>query len=100
MAGHQTLEYVTDVTLGSGNVTRTLLVLSLMPIVGTAQDPSPLQPDRPIQCERCEAWNRHVEPYRVFGNTYNVGVAGLSAILIASDDGHILVDGDCRNQPR
>ena len=73
-------------------VTRALLVLSLVPIVGTSQDRSPWQPDRPIRCERCDAWNRPVEPYRVFGNTYYVGVAGLSAILITSDDGHILVD--------
>jgi metallo-beta-lactamase class B len=74
-------------------VTTALLVLSLVPIVGTAQDRSSWRLDPPIQCERCDAWNRPVEPYRVFGNTYYVGVAGLSAILITSDDGHILVDG-------
>jgi metallo-beta-lactamase class B len=33
------------------------------------------------------------QPFRVYGNTYYVGVAGLSAILIASNKGSILLDG-------
>jgi hypothetical protein len=32
------------------------------------------------------------DPFRVFGNAHYVGVAGLSAILITSDSGHILLD--------
>jgi metallo-beta-lactamase class B len=38
-------------------------------------------------------WNLPQTPFRVFGNTYYVGTAGLSAILITSDAGHILIDG-------
>jgi metallo-beta-lactamase class B len=38
-------------------------------------------------------WNTPHEPFRIFGNTYYVGTAGLSSILIASDAGHILIDG-------
>jgi metallo-beta-lactamase class B len=38
-------------------------------------------------------WNAPQEPFRIFGNTYYVGTAGLSAILITSDAGHILIDG-------
>lgn len=38
-------------------------------------------------------WNIPQAPFRIFGNTFYVGTAGLSAILITSDDGHILVDG-------
>jgi metallo-beta-lactamase class B len=38
-------------------------------------------------------WNTPHEPFRIFGNTYYVGTAGLSAILITSKAGHILVDG-------
>jgi metallo-beta-lactamase class B len=52
-----------------------------------------LQPDRPIDCPSCEEWNRGQKPFRVFGNTYYVGVAGLSSILIASGDDLILIDG-------
>lgn len=40
-----------------------------------------------------EDWNTPHEPFRLFGNTYYVGTAGLSAILITSDAGHILIDG-------
>jgi metallo-beta-lactamase class B len=38
-------------------------------------------------------WNVPQPPFRIFGNTYYVGTAGLSAILITSDGGHILIDG-------
>ena len=38
-------------------------------------------------------WNTPHEAFRIHGNTYYVGTAGLSAILITSDAGHILIDG-------
>src|SRR5687767_3214485 len=44
-------------------------------------------------CEACAEWNRSQRPYRIFGNTYYVGPRGLSAILITSDQGHVLIDG-------
>ncbi len=47
-----------------------------------------------IDCKNCEAWNQEQAPFRVFGNTYYVGVRGLSAVLITSADGHVLIDGD------
>ncbi len=37
-------------------------------------------------------WTRSYEPHRVIGNLYAVGNAGLSAYLITTDDGHILVN--------
>jgi metallo-beta-lactamase class B len=52
-----------------------------------------LEPDPPKLCSSCEAWNVPQEPFRVFGNTYYVGTAGLSSILIASKQGLILLDG-------
>ena len=48
---------------------------------------------QPIACLQCEAWNRDVAPFRILGNTYYVGVEGLSAVLITGDDGHVLIDG-------
>lgn len=39
------------------------------------------------------AWNRPVEPFRVAGNIYYVGVAGVSSFLITTPEGHILLDG-------
>jgi metallo-beta-lactamase class B len=47
-----------------------------------------------IDCENCAAWNQEQAPFRIFGNTYYVGVRGLSAVLITSRDGHVLIDGD------
>lgn len=47
----------------------------------------------PIDCESCEGWNRDQAPFRIFGNTYYVGVRGLSSVLVTSPDGHILIDG-------
>ncbi len=38
-------------------------------------------------------WNRPVEPFRVAGNLYYVGVEGVAAYLLATDEGHVLVDG-------
>ena len=50
--------------------------------------------DPPAACDDCAAWNADQKPFRVFGNTYYVGVRGLSSILITSDQGHVLIDGD------
>ena len=33
-----------------------------------------------------------MDPFRLFGNTYYVGTAGLSSILVTSERGHILLD--------
>lgn len=51
-----------------------------------------LQPDAPKSCTSCAGWNADLAPFQVYGNTYYVGTAGLSAVLILSPDGHILID--------
>jgi metallo-beta-lactamase class B len=58
-----------------------------------AQAPSGLRPDPPHKCVDCDEWNRPYEPFRVFGNTYYVGAAGVSALLITGSAGSILLDG-------
>lgn len=45
-------------------------------------------------CSSCADWNRPQAPFRIFGNTYYVGPHGLSSILITSDAGNFLIDGD------
>lgn len=40
-----------------------------------------------------ENWNDPQDPFAVFGDTYYVGTRGLSAVLITSPQGHILIDG-------
>jgi metallo-beta-lactamase class B len=37
-------------------------------------------------------WNRPVEPFRIVGNVYYVGASGVSAFLITTPAGHILLD--------
>lgn len=44
-------------------------------------------------CPSCAEWNASQPPFRVFGNTYYVGTRGLGAVLITSDQGHVLIDG-------
>ena len=58
-----------------------------------AQGQPAVRADAPIKCDACDEWNQPREPFRIFGNAYFVGTAGLSAILITSDRGHILLDG-------
>jgi metallo-beta-lactamase class B len=53
------------------------------------------QVDRPdtLQCSSCAEWNAPQRPFQIFGNTYYVGTHGLSAILVTSLSGHVLIDG-------
>jgi len=39
------------------------------------------------------SWNRPVEPYRIAGNIYYVGASDITSYLIATPEGHILLDG-------
>lgn len=66
---------------------------TLLSLAAAAADRPALQADPPKKCDSCDDWNAPREPFRVFGNTYFVGPAGLGAVLIASDEGHILLDG-------
>jgi metallo-beta-lactamase class B len=45
------------------------------------------------QCSSCAEWNAPRRPLRIYGNTYYVGTQGLSAILVTSRQGHVLIDG-------
>lgn len=70
----------------------------LLPVLTACADAGPtvlekLVVDTAIDCHYCESWNQPQEPFRIYGNTYYVGVAGLSSILIDSGDGLVLLDG-------
>jgi metallo-beta-lactamase class B len=71
---------------------KTAAVLALALLL-PAQKTAVVNPDPPIVCDSCDAWNAAREPFKVFGNTYFVGTAGLGSVLITSDAGHILLDG-------
>ena len=57
---------------------------------GASADASDFDP--PVECRSCDAWNAPQDPFRIHGNTWYVGVAGLSAILIDTGDGLVLLD--------
>lgn len=46
-----------------------------------------------IDCTSCAEWNKPVAPFTIYANTYYVGTAGLSSILVTSPQGHVLLDG-------
>ena len=69
------------------------ICIGLFACLLTACGPKELEPDAAFECSNCENWNQSQEPFRIYGNTWYVGTAGLSSLLIETDDGLILVDG-------
>lgn len=57
--------------------------------VATATVP---QPTDPIRCADNAGWNAPATPRQIFANSWYVGTCGISAILITSPQGHILID--------
>lgn len=62
------------------------VVLGLSGIRADGQQPA-------AACDACAEWNRPQAPFQLFANTYYVGPRGLSAILVTSSQGHVLIDG-------
>jgi metallo-beta-lactamase class B len=48
----------------------------------------------PASAQTAAEWNKPQAPFKIYGDTYYVGVHGLSAILIVGSQGNILIDGD------
>jgi metallo-beta-lactamase class B len=84
---------MTDQRVSASGLAR-LVLGAVALLAGSAALASPVEADAPKVCGQCATWNREQEPFRVFGNTYYVGVAGLTAVLVVSKDGLILLDGD------
>jgi len=57
-------------------------LLFLLPVLAMAQaDPT------------SRSWNQPVEPFRIAGNLYYVGANDIASYLVATPEGHILLDG-------
>ncbi|QJU58065.1 subclass B3 metallo-beta-lactamase [Sphingomonas sp. AP4-R1] len=54
---------------------------------------APLAPALAQSAETRVGWNRPFEPFRIRGNLYYVGTAGLSSYLLTGKAGHVLIDG-------
>lgn len=50
--------------------------------------------EAPRRSSWSDTWNQPQSPVPIFGNSYYVGTRGLSAVLITSEAGHVLLDGD------
>lgn len=55
--------------------------------------PKQLEADEAFVCDRCVDWNQPQAPFRIYGNTWYVGTAGLSSILVETGDDLVLFDG-------
>lgn len=70
------------------------LTASLLAVTATAAPATQADYDQPTKCDSCAQWNQPTAPFKIHGSTYYVGVRGLSAVLIATPQGLILLDGD------
>lgn len=52
------------------------------------------------ECSDWDEWDKRAQPFRVHGNTYHVGTCGISAVLVAGPEGHVLIDSGTRNGAR
>jgi metallo-beta-lactamase class B len=68
-----------------------LIVAAFLLTAGSARM-STAQAELPYAKERIE-WNKPLAPFRVIGNIYYVGTAGVSTFLIVTPKGNILTDG-------
>jgi metallo-beta-lactamase class B len=68
-----------------------LLGVLAVPLRLAAQPGSAGQANPP--CPSCAEWLAPQRPFRIYGNTYFVGTHGLSAVLVTSPRGHVLIDG-------
>lgn len=65
-------------------------------IVRAEAGDEPAQPvavDLTKACEGRDGWSDSAPPAHVFGNTWFVGTCGITALLVTSDAGHVLLDG-------
>jgi metallo-beta-lactamase class B len=73
--------------------------LALMAAVAFALGPSALHDAHKqgrrlaVACKGKDGWTDHAPPARIHGNTYFVGTCGITALLLVSAHGHVLIDG-------
>lgn len=69
-------------------------LLAAAPLVLGAQGADGVRAVPPTpDCPSCAEWNAPQRPFRIHGDSWYVGTHGLSAILVTSPQGHVLLDG-------
>jgi metallo-beta-lactamase class B len=70
------------------------LILALASQGPEAVKPSSAHADEaPFVCSQCEEWNQPQKPFKLHGRSFYVGTRGLSAVVIQTGAGLILMDG-------
>ena len=67
------------------------LLILLFIYTDAAQAASPAA--TPARCPQNPTWSDPARPAHIYGNTWYVGTCGISALLITSPKGHLLLDG-------
>jgi metallo-beta-lactamase class B len=72
--------------------------LSLLPLalIASGTHAASIAEAPPADAKACAAdadWNEPAQPRRIYGNSWYVGTCGITAILITSPEGHMLIDG-------
>lgn len=75
-----------------------LVALLVLPAVAAAQAPPSPSAPAPVKtpalvCAADAGWDDPAVPRKIYGNTYYVGTCAISAILVTSPAGHVLIDG-------
>ncbi|MGB0134103.1 subclass B3 metallo-beta-lactamase [Dokdonella sp.] len=65
----------------------TILILATPGLAAASSEASP------STCSSDSGWNDTARPAHIYGNTWYVGTCGISAILITTPGGHVLLDG-------
>ena len=79
--------------------TRTVLLIWVLALSSALASPIRAQADaiapipEPSVCAADAGWDDPATPRRIYGNTWFVGTCGISAVLVTSSQGHILIDG-------
>ena len=73
----------------------TLLAMSLFATMATLSHavPAIAGDAAPATCAANAGWDDPATPRRIHGNTWYVGTCGISALLVTSPEGHVLIDG-------
>ena len=68
------------------------LLASCAPAGAQGLPPGPPVTEILDQCQDKDGWSDPAPPVRLFANVYDVGTCGIVVLLVASNDGHVLLD--------
>lgn len=60
--------------------------------IGINMPSAPAQASAQTACKSLDDWNEPTHARRIYGNTWYVGTCGISVVLIATPQGHVLID--------